>query len=379
MIPAREREKRIGKLRPFEKRVLTVAVALVMLIAGFSVYYSIGNTSGKPTLVVYTYPSFLTSGSNPKQAYAQVFGTFEKEYGVNIVVKRPSRGLIQTLELQGTHPQANIVIGLNNIDAVEAVQQGLLAKYQPPATEYINRTLMEELGSAVGYLTPYEYAYLGIDYNMSLTGGAILKTDFQDIAVNHTLAGNLLMEYPELSATGEAFLLWEISFYTYILHQNWTAWWSQMKQYASDHIFDSWSQAFSRFETGAGTNMVVSYATDPAYFRYFNQSAETNSTLIYYNGTAYGWRTIYGIGIVNHSENTALSEKFVNYFLSPVVQNELPLNEWMYPANSTVRLPGVYRYAVNESAVFPLNNYLNATDIQLNIENWLDEWIELMG
>jgi thiamine transport system substrate-binding protein len=381
MTPARDVENRkIGRLRPFEKKLIALVIAIGIAVAGFAIYSGTAINGGKVTLVVYTYSSFLAYGSNKTAAFNAVFGTFEKEYGVKIVVETPQNGLLQSLQLYRQHPQANLVIGLNNINGVQAVRDGLLYRYTPPSVGYLNSTLISEMGGAAGYITPYEYAYLGIDYNVSLIAqNRSFHPSFQQIASNSTLAANLLLEYPYTSATGEAFLLWEISYYTYVLHQNWTVWWNQIRPYTGGHIFESWSNAFAKFDSGPDTGMVVSYATDPAYNEYFGYGNSVNSTVVYSNGTAYGWRTVYGIAIVNHSSHQSLEEKFINYFLSPTVQEELPLNEWMYPANSSIPLPPVFAYALNPANVVPLNKYINSTVIADNLPSWEDEWISIMG
>ena len=97
------------------------------------------------------------------------------------------------------------------------------------------------------------------------------------------------------------------------------------------------------------------------------------------NGTEYGWRTIYNVGIVNNSgENLSIEEDFVNYMLSGNVQQLVPLNEWMYPANGTIALPSYYSVTENQSGIVPLNNYINATDISNNIGSWDNQWLGLM-
>lgn len=367
-----------SRFRPFQKRLLVVLVVVIAVVASFGAYFAITlSQPAKQTLVVYTYSSFMKSGSNPKQAYSVVFGTFEREYHVNIEVITPS-GLLSTLEAQKSNPQADIVIGLTNMDGVTAVRDGLLVRYVPPSISYVNSTLLSEMGSASAYLTPYEYSYLGIDYNVSYLSptGAYLKPTFQNLT-EQPYASNLLMENPTTSDTGEGFLLWEIAYYQYVLHENWTVFWKDMKPYASN-VYPDWTSAFNNFGKGPGYDMVVSYLTDPAYNAYFGYGNSTNSTVTYYNGTAYGWRTIYAIGIVNHSRHLKLAEEFVNYFLSPTVQNEIPTNEWMFPANDTIALPSVYRAAPSQSGIFPLNDYLNATTIADNIVQWESEWQLIM-
>lgn len=371
------RERRNGGLKPFEKKLIGIAVALVVVIAGFSLYFVMNSThSSNNTIVIYTYGSFLADGSNKTQAYNQVFSPFEKEYGVSIKVEVPTDGILATLEAQKKNPQADIVIGLTNINGIQAVSDGLLVKYSSPADRYINSTLLQEMGYAAQYMTPYEYSYLGIDYNHTNFPDGVFSPTFQDL-LNPENASNLIMESPATSSTGEGFLLWEIAYYQYILHENWTGWWSSIKSYASSNLYSSWSSAFTKFESSPKSAFMVSYLTDPSYNVYFGYGNYTGSTVTLYNGTEYGWRTIYNIAIVNGTGQTSLDEKFINYFLSGNVQSVLPTNEWMYPANMTVPLPSVFSANMNQSGIIPLNQYINAEMIQANIQTWITEWLSI--
>lgn len=374
MDPTRERK---GKMEPYKRKIIAVVVALVFVVAGFSIFYSLENRAPKEkTIVVYTYSSFMADGLNKTAAYNIVFGTFEKEYHVNIVVEYPKNGLLSTLESQKSSPKANIVIGLTNINGVEAARDGLLVKYSPPDASYINSTLLNEMGCASSYLTPYEYSYLGIDYNKTGPSGSDFHPTFSDL-LNSENVTHLLLENPITSETGQGFLLWEISYYEYVLHENWTRWWNASLPYLGDHVYDSWSSAFTFFESAPANYLLLSYLTDPAYNAYFGYGNSTGSTVTYHDGNEYGWRTIYSIGIVNGSSYEGLSEDFVNYFLGGTVQGEIPLNEWMYPANSSIPLPSVYNVTMRQTNIIPLNNFINATVIYDNIQNWETEWLDL--
>lgn len=384
MDPARDNLPKGRKYRSYRKRLTAVVVAVVVIIAGFSIYYILENKPpGNKTLTVYTYDSFMAYGPNKTKAFNTVFGNFEAAHNVKIVVKTPSSGLLQQLLAEKNNPQADIVIGLTNMNSVTASNDGLLVNYTPPADKYINSSLISEMGSAANYITPYEYSYLGIDYNKSFTNNTpysingVFMPTFEDLA-NGTIASNLLLENPTVSNTGLGFLLWQIAYYKYVLHNNdWTSWWNATKPYTTGHIYDSWGTAFGYYGTGNNTNLVVSYLTDPAYNQFFRYGNTTGSAITYHNGTAYGWRTIYGIGIVNGSKNVELDKEFVNYFMSPTVQNEIPTNEWMYPANSTITLPSVYSNLPDQSTIYPLNNYITASDIAENIQTWETQWLNL--
>ena len=57
----------------------------------------------------------------------------------------------------------------------------------------------------------------------------------------------------------------------------------------------------------ARTSSVVSYATDPAYALANGEAGTLNSTVSWWNGTAYGWQSIYGVGVVQGSRQVALA------------------------------------------------------------------------
>lgn len=381
MDPARDNEPRGKSYGPNRKRLIGVIIAVIVIVAGFSIYYAaVNKPTGKQTLVIYTYGSFMAYGPNKTQAFNTVFGTFEKEHNVTIVVKTPANGILQTLQAEKSNPQANIVIGLTNMNGITASQDGLLVNYTPPADHYINASLLSEMGSSASYITPYEYSYLGIDYNTTFAGGANFTPSFDNLSTPVN-ASNLLIENPVSSNTGAGFLLWEIAYYTHVLHENWTKWWNTtlpyLKTSSYNHIYDSWGTGFNYFNTGNNTNLFVSYLTDPAYNQFFGYGNYSGSAVTYHDGQAYGWRTIYGVGIVNGSGNLPLEKEFVNYFLSPTVQNEIPTNEWMYPANSTIALPPVYSGLPDQSSIYPLNNYITASDISLNLQTWETQWLNL--
>lgn len=373
MDPARDLSQDKPR-RTYRVKILSVIVALVIIASGFTIYYTeLNRHKGKENLVIYTYNSFLEYGGQYSKAFKTVFGTFEAKYNVNITVTNVSN-LVSRLALdKRSGHTADIVIGLTNIDSTGAIAQGLLDRYIPPAQKYINESLLKDMGNSSSFVTPYEYSYLGIDFNKSFVHGGLFKPTFQDL-LSSSNSTNLLMQNPLTDSTGEAFLLWEIAYYKYVLHDNWTTWWSAIKANASGHIYSDWTDAFNFFETGGNTNLVVSYLTDPAYNIYSGYGNGTGSEVVYHNGQAYGWRTLYGVGIINGSANLPIDKEFVNYFLSPTVQNVLPTNEWMYPANSTVDLPSVFSILPNQNSIHALNDYMTTSVISGNLQTWETQW-----
>jgi thiamine transport system substrate-binding protein len=330
--------------------------------------------------VIYSYTSFLGGGCGaPGTPTAEaVFAPFESAHHVRIVVECPQGTLVSTLLSEENAPEADVVVGLDEITGPQAVADGLLAPYEPPSLHDVRSNLSATLG-APGYLTPYEYGYLAIDYNESFwnaTSGAVANWSFPELAANSTWAKSLLVEDPLTDITGEEFLLWEIAFYQQVLHEDWTGFWSATDP--SLVVAPDWTTAFSDFSGGPGSPpLVVSYSTDSAYSAYYGQEPPVGASVGRWNGTSYGWQTVYGAGIVKGSPHYALDEAFVNWLLNGSVQAQLPLTEWEYPANATVPWPSVFASAVSPSTIVPLDSAISPENRTAELPSFLDRWQEI--
>jgi len=360
-------------------RVLTVvAVVLVVGVAGAGVADYVVTTFGEPTLVVYTYSS-LFNGSGTA-AYEELFDTFANAHHIRIDVEYPSGNLVSTLLAQANAPAADLVIGLDEITAPQAEARGLLIPYAPPELANVSPEIVAEISPDHG-VVPYEWGYLAIDYNESFyraSGGAVANATFPDFVNNASWANQLLIEDPTVDITGEEFLVWQIEYYEQVLHQNWTTFWKGVMPHLTYEPAPDWDTAFGEFSTPPGNpGMVVSYSTDPAYAAAYGEGGQLNSTVSWWNGTEYGWRTVYGVGIVSGSRHVALDEEFEDWLLSGTVQAEIPTNEWEYPANLTVPVPPVYAAAIDPSGIVPLNDGTSPQDVTGALDGWLTTYQEL--
>lgn len=370
--------------------MLAAAVALVVVLAGFGIYeyYETGAAHPGTTLVVYTYSSFF--GGNCAAGAANLsalLGPFESSEGVRVEFVCPSGNLLSALAAPADYglPAADLVVGLDEITAPRAESLGLVIPYAPPDLTSIPSWLASAVSPDHG-VVPYEYGYLAIDYTpafLTATGGAVAHATLPDLVDNASWAAQFLTENPVYDITGEEFLTWEIEYYTQVLHAPWQPFWERYFGEAHPSPATDWSTAFSEFGNPAGQNqMVVSYATDPAYAVATGAPGSLNATVSWWNGTAYGWRTIYGVGIVSGTRHLGLAEALERWLLSGPVQTEIPTNEWEYPANDTVALPPVFSAAVDPAGVVALNNATSPASVAANLTapgGWLDTWQSLAG
>ncbi len=370
--------------------MVAIAIALVVVVASFGVYeyYASGAASKGTTLVVYTY-SALFSGNCGGGApdLTMLLDEFEQSEGVHVDLVCPTGNLVSALESPADYglPAADLVVGLDEITAPEAGALGLLTPYTPPEISSIPPWIVSELDPSLG-VVPYEYGFLAVDYTSSFlnqTGGAIAHATFPELANNSSWAAQLVTENPIYDITGEEFLVWQIEYYENVTRQPWQGFWRQFFSEPHPNPAPDWSTAFGEFGSPAGQNqLVVSYATDPAYAVVNGGAGGFNSTVSWWHGTAYGWRTIYGVGVVHGSRHTSLAEALERFILGGTFQSYIPENEWEYPANDTVALPAAFSAAIDPASVVALNNATTPSSVAENLTasgGWLDTWQSLAG
>ena len=199
---------------------------------------------------------------------------------------------------------------------------------------------------------------------------------FADLASNE-LASSLVTEDPRFSSPGLAFFLSEIAVYKKLLNEDWTSWWNDVE--GKIDVEQGWSQAWSTWSTNPTRNLLVSYGTDPAYSAsYTNSTPDIAVAPLYYEGKHWAWMQVEGVGLVKNGPNPELGKAFIDYCLNITVQQEIPLNQWMFPVRTDLTLPNVFQYAIHPDEISILNSLLNSTEIRTNIQSWLDEYTAVM-
>lgn len=360
---------------------VAATVLVVVAVAATIAYMSLQPGGGEKRLVVYTYESLLKWGKNPEATWDKVFGEFERRYGVEVqVVEFPDarEALLTVLEeARRGGVRADVIIGLDNLLIVEAKDAGILEKYTPSSIGDIPEWLIEALDPE-GYAMPYDYGLIAFVYIKDKVNGSLMEgLRFEDF-YDPQLAGMLVLEDPTKSSTGLSFLLWQITVYEKILSKDWKEWWLQVKEHVN--VQPSWGDAYDVFlDEASGRPVVVSYGTDPAYSFYFYNDTSMGAAVVTYNGKRYAWLQVEGIAILKNAPHKELAEKFVDWFLSPEVQAEIPLNNWMYPANSRVQLPEPYRYALDPGDFEIVNTYISSEELSQHYREWLNTWMSIMA
>ncbi len=160
--------------------------------------------------------------------------------------------------------------------------------------------------------------------------------------------------------------------------------------YASGDLMTQLSQSKGQnYDIVIGLSNIDAYAAKKTNLFYnFTVSNETYLNKSLFNYLGYGNVIPYEYSFLTNDFNysgpvNSTIIQNLSYFdlynRSIKVQSLIPLNEWMYPASSIVALPSCYSVNPNPSDIIPLNEYMNATYVGQNIEQWLLEWEEIEG
>ena len=74
------------------------------------------------------------------------------------------------------------------------------------------------------------------------------------------------------------------------------------------------------------------------------------------------------------TKQEAAAKAVVDWLLSPAVQGDLPLSDFVFPVRTGVPLPDVFKFAAKPAQ--PLT--IESADIDANREKWVDAWTKVV-
>jgi thiamine transport system substrate-binding protein len=361
-------------------KILIGAILMIAVII-VAVYGVV--TWWKPRFVVYTYSSFMDWGDEGAEVVLQrAFTPFEEMYGIDIdfvFLEGDANFIVSRLNAEAANPVADVVIGIDSILILQETARNVLEPYISPNLSLINETLVN-LMDPYHYLTPFDYGLVTLIYSMNTINTTsypqLANLTFGDLATTQ-LSSALVTEDPHLSSPGLAFLLSQIAVYDKILHEDWTTWWATVEN--NIDVEEGWTQAWSAWSSDPSKHLLVSYGTDPAYSaNYLGTAPDTSIAPFYYNGNHWAWMQVEGVGLVKNGPNPSIGRAFIDYCINASVQQEIALNQWMFPIRSDITLPSVFLYAIHPDEISLLNTLLNSTEITSNLQGWLTQYDAVM-
>jgi thiamine transport system substrate-binding protein len=84
--------------------------------------------------------------------------------------------------------------------------------------------------------------------------------------------------------------------------------------------------------------------------------------------------TIEGVGLVKSSTNKEIAKEFIDFLLTDA-QLDIASANSMYPTNLKTELPSAFEWAPKPNITLSLE----ASDIETNLDTWLDQWTLVMS
>jgi len=352
--------------RPIQTLLATLALAALTACSGGgpSPSPTVPATAVPPTeLVLLTHDSFAVSPA--------VLAEFESAHNATVKILRAgdAGAMVNQAILTADNPLADVLFGVDNTFLSRALDANIFEPYHASGVDAVPAALRLDARERV---TPIDYGDVCLNYDKTAYGAT--KPAPQSLAdlTQAAYRSQLVVEDPGTSSPGLAFMLATIARFGESGAYTWLDFWRDLR--ANDvTVVSGWQEAYeSSFSGGSGAGdrpLVVSYATSPVAEVYYTspQPAESPTGVV----TDGCFRQIEFAGVLAGAKQPELARAFVDFLLSPDLQADIPLQDFVFPAVPTTSLPPVFSEFAAQVAQ-PLT--LPPDTIAAKRDQWLNEW-----
>jgi thiamine transport system substrate-binding protein len=344
------------------RRLAALTIAAAVLVASVAACGDDDDGPAAITLVAYeSWPQSLDT----------VLAEFTADTGVavKVVLAGDTGTMVQKAVLTAGKPEGDVMFGVDNTFLSKVVD----AKVFDPYSAKGLGDIPEELTALVpdGEATPVDVGDVCINVDKAWFDEHDLAPPADlDALADPAYKDLLVVEDPSASSPGLAFLLATIVAYG---DDGWVAYWERLRANGVQ-VVDSWTDAYYGAFSGGGDGtkpIVVSYASSPPAEVVFADPPIEEATTASVDSTCF--RQVEFAGVLRGTAHTDEARQLVDFLVSSRFQSELPLNLFVYPANSTVELPKVF----TDNTSLPASPAtMDPATIGANRQAWLDSWTD---
>lgn len=350
----------------------TIAVVLV-LSAGCAkatpeAVTTVEQTPQIQTLTVMTHDSFAVSD--------EVVEAFEQEN--NAAVKFLKSGDTGTALNQAIlsidNPLADVFYGVDNTFISRALEEGIFEPYNSELLSKIPDKFKLPDETQQKHALPVDYGDVCLNYDKQYFQDAGLQPpgNLEDLT-QPEYSGLLVVQNPATSSPGLSFLLATIGNFGEGGYLNY---WRELVDNDVLVVNDWESAYYTEFSGSSGKGprpIVVSYDSSPAFeVIYAEESlAQAPTAAVVSDNSCF--RQVEYVGILKGTQNRDIAEKWVDFMLSPLFQEDMPLNMFVFPVNPDAALgEGFTQYLVLPETTANVH----PQEIAENRERWISDWTE---
>lgn len=348
---------------------IRVLVSLALLLLSVALAGRSLSAQEPVTLTVVTHDSFAVSEA--------LLDAFEQEYNIDVQILRSgdTGTMVNQSVLSRNNPLGDIMYGVDNTFLSRALDAELFVPYEPAALEFVPEEFVLDDQFRV---VPIDFGDVCINYDKTFFQDfdLPLPDDLADLA-DPAYKDLLVVENPATSSPGLAFLMTTVAYFGTDTDYDYLDYWADLVVNGV-LVTEDWSNAYYGYFSASSDGerpLVVSYASSPPAEVYFAEEpleeAPTGSLI----ADDMCFRQIEFAGILAGTDKIDAAQRFIDFMLSLEVQEDLPLQMFVFPVREDAELPEVFAdYA--EVPEKPVTLDIQTIDAQR--EDWIQAWTEVV-
>lgn len=303
----------------------------------------------------------------------EVLQTFTEETGIDVEILAggDAGSMVAGAVLAAGAPTADVMFGADNTLVQKAIDAGVFEPYGARERDLLDSEITSYLDTDA--VTPIDYGdvCVNIDDAWFTQAGISPPTRLEELT-DPRYRDLLVVQDPATSSPGLAFLLATISRFG----DDWPDFWAALRDNGVK-VSGSWTDAYYTDFTPAGGDrpLVVSYATSPPAEIVFSDGTPPAKpgTSVMTDGC---YRQIEYAGVLAGAQNPDGARVLIDWLISRPVQEDIPLNMFVFPARVDAQLPQVF---TDFAAQVENPEQIPAADIGASLDDWLARWGEILG
>lgn len=310
------------------------------------------------TITLATHDSFALSDGTLER--------FTAATGVSVrVLKADDAGaMVSQAVITSGRPTADVMFGVDNTFMCKALAADVFAPYSSPALANVDNGYQLDPHRR---LTPVDVGDVCVNYWKS-SFATNPPRGFDDLA-KPDYRGQFVTPHVDTSSPGFAFMLSTIAKYG---ESGWESYWKKLRDNKVE-VTSGWTQAYTeKFKSGGGERTIVtSYASSPAAEVVFSEGKLAEPPTAVIGETCF--RQIEFAGVLRGTAHPQAAALLVDFLLSDDVQNDIPLNMFVFPVSKTATVPAEFsRFA--QLVERPLT--MDPAKIEANRVKWTERWVQ---